>query len=101
MATMQVSYLSAYGAMPPTPPSPALGAPANVAADFVGGKPGRRSHRPTAASAERLAARLRARPNLAGRGEVTSPLFSITSILNATSYKGSPGPVNVEIVDYH
>ncbi len=28
-------------------------------------------------------ARLRARPNIAGCGEVTSPLFSITSILNA------------------
>ncbi|MGP0046719.1 MAG: hypothetical protein ACLPVJ_18150, partial [Syntrophobacteraceae bacterium] len=28
-------------------------------------------------------ARLRARPNLAGCGEVTSPLFSISSILNA------------------
>src|SRR5208282_4231407 len=54
-----------------------------------------------AAGAERLVARGRARPNPAGCGEVTSPLFSITSILNATSYKGSPGPVNVEIVDYH
>jgi hypothetical protein len=31
-------------------------------------------------------ARGRARPNPAGCGEVTSPLFSITSILNATSY---------------
>jgi hypothetical protein len=28
-------------------------------------------------------ARLHARPNLAGCGEVTSPLFSINSILNA------------------
>ncbi|MGO9556318.1 MAG: hypothetical protein ACLP2U_14995, partial [Syntrophobacteraceae bacterium] len=33
----------------------------------------------TAAGAERLAARRRARPNLAGSGEVTSPLFSIAS----------------------
>src|SRR5208283_33463 len=32
-------------------------------------------------------ARGRARPNPAGCGEVTSPLFSITSILNATSYE--------------
>ena len=31
-------------------------------------------------------ARKRARPNLAGCGEVTSPLFSITSILNANRY---------------
>jgi len=33
----------------------------------------------TAASAERLVARRRARPNLAGCGEVTSPLFSVAS----------------------
>ena len=32
-------------------------------------------------------ARGRTRPNPAGCGEVASPLFSITSILNATSYK--------------
>ena len=31
-------------------------------------------------------ARRRARPNLAGCGEVTSPLFSITSTLNANWY---------------
>ncbi|MGO9860756.1 MAG: hypothetical protein ACLPQX_15230, partial [Syntrophobacteraceae bacterium] len=31
-------------------------------------------------------ARLRARPNLAGCGEVTSPLFSINSILNANRH---------------
>jgi len=44
--------------------------------------------RAAAASAERSAlTRLRVRPNPAGCGEVTSPLFSITSILNATSYK--------------
>jgi len=36
-------------------------------------------------------ARKRARPNLAGCGEVTSPLFSITSILNATWYYSASG----------
>jgi hypothetical protein len=43
----------------------------------------------TAAGAERLAARVCARPNLAGCGEVTSPLFSINSILNANWYDPS------------
>src|SRR5208283_1021366 len=37
-------------------------------------------------------ARGRARPNPAGCGEVTSPLFSITSILNATSYQRFKDP---------
>jgi hypothetical protein len=49
--------------------------------------------RATAAGAERLVARADARDQILpcpdhaqGCGEVTSPLFSITSILNATSY---------------
>src|SRR5208337_4386382 len=37
-------------------------------------------------------ARGRARPNTAGCGEVTSPLFSITSILNTTSYHPQTSP---------
>ena len=54
--------------------------------------------RAAAAGAERLVARADARGQILpcpdhaqGCGEVTSPLFSITSILNATSYERIPG----------
>ncbi|MGO9371472.1 MAG: hypothetical protein ACLQBD_05145, partial [Syntrophobacteraceae bacterium] len=46
------------GSYAPTPPSPlrgAAGLPARFAAAYGGGNPGRRSHRPTAANAERSA----------------------------------------------
>ncbi len=64
---------------PPHPLRRALGAPANVAADFVGGSSttkdtGRRSHRPTTAGAERSASRvLRVRPKSRGARGKPSP----------------------------
>jgi len=45
-------------------------------------------------------ARLRARPNLTGCGEVTSPLFSINSILNANWYQiksGRSDPIELSL----
>jgi hypothetical protein len=85
------AYLSAYGALPPKPPrsspcpdhDPALYGAAAGALQVL-----RNRRRRKALGARRFCKRA-SRPGrlaLARGGEVTSPLFSITSILNATWY---------------